>query len=196
MAAGLLADLAAQGIIVRRDGDKLRVKGPSGVLTDATLARLRAAKPQILAALADPAPAASSAADWRKHFAARLALAKVDGGRSEAEARAMAWESCITRWMDLHPVTSPAGRCAYCGEAEARGAVVVPFGIEPHAWLHPDCWPAWFTQRRAEAEAALAPVLGDAPPAGRMGDLPPGPAKRAVRPSWRAGFGGEGVDHA
>lgn len=96
-----------------------------------------------------------TAADWRQHYAERLAVATSAGGAPEPRAREMARESCIVRWLDRHPAASPAGRCAQCGEAETRGAVVVPFGTGPHAWLHPGCWPAWSAGRRAAAERAL-----------------------------------------
>jgi hypothetical protein len=99
-----------------------------------------------------------TAADWREHFAERVAVAMIDGGQPEPQAREMARESCIVRWLDLHPVTSAPGRCAHCGEPETRGAAIVPYGTGPHAWLHPRCWPAWSDRRRREAERALAAV--------------------------------------
>jgi hypothetical protein len=57
---------------------------------------------------------------------------------------------------DHHPSSSPVGHCAWCGQPEAGGAAVVPFGVgERHTWLHPHCWPAWHRRRRADALAAL-----------------------------------------
>ena len=37
--------------------------------------------------------------------------------------------------------------------------VVVPFGTDNHAWLHPECWPAWHEARRSQAIVALR-VMG------------------------------------
>jgi hypothetical protein len=60
-------------------------------------------------------------------------------------------------WLDQHPAPSPEGFCAWCGKAETPDAVVVPFGVVPgtHAWLHPECWPAWHRTRREHALCAL-----------------------------------------
>jgi hypothetical protein len=68
-----------------------------------------------------------------------------------------AFEFCIVEWLNQHPAPSPPGRCGWCGRPESPGAVVVPFGAEPgtHAWLHSECWPAWYAARKAEAIAAL-----------------------------------------
>lgn len=64
--------------------------------------------------------------------------------------------------FDTHPEPSPPGRCAWCGQAEAPGAIVIPFGTKPraHTWLHVECWPAWFQARKAKAEEALPDLQG------------------------------------
>ena len=61
------------------------------------------------------------------------------------------------RVANRNPTPSGAGRCAWCGQPEANGAVVVPYGTEPgtHAWLHTECWPAWQEVRRSQALQAL-----------------------------------------
>jgi hypothetical protein len=71
------------------------------------------------------------------------------------ETPAVAFETRVARWLDQHPEPSPPGRCAWCGQAEAPGAVVVPFGTGPHTWLHGECWPAWFQARKAQAMEAV-----------------------------------------
>jgi hypothetical protein len=68
------------------------------------------------------------------------------------------FEARIVEWLNQHPAPSTPGRCAWCGRTETPGAVVLPFGTEPgtHAWLHAECWPAWYRARRADATEALA----------------------------------------
>jgi hypothetical protein len=75
--------------------------------------------------------------------------------RTDAEAQA--FECCIIEWLNRNPTPSGAGRCAWCGQTEANGAVVVPYGTEPetHTWLHAECWPTWHETRRARAKEAL-----------------------------------------
>ena len=71
-------------------------------------------------------------------------------------------EACIVEWLNQHPAPSMPQRCAWCGKPESPGAVVLPFGTEPgtHAWLHDECWHAWYAGRKADAVAALTSVLG------------------------------------
>src|ERR1041385_4131071 len=68
--------------------------------------------------------------------------------RHKSELRALLQTSTV-QWLDQNPEPSPPGRCAWCGLAENASAVVVPFGTEPgtHAWLHSECWPAWYQSR-------------------------------------------------
>jgi len=66
-------------------------------------------------------------------------------------------EADIARWLDAHHTPTDPGKCAHCEQSETPAAMVVPFGGKSagHVWLHPDCWPAWMSARRAEAVAAL-----------------------------------------
>ena len=91
------------------------------------------------------------------YFEERAAVAEFDGGLSRNEAEAQAFECCIVEWLNRNPTPSAPGRCAWCGQTEANGAVVVPYGTEPgtHAWLHTECWPAWQEFRRFQAQKAL-----------------------------------------
>jgi hypothetical protein len=73
--------------------------------------------------------------------------------RHKAEIIALLRARGVVEWLDQHPAPSPPGRCAWCGRPEARGAVVLPFGTEPHTWLHTECWPAWHQERMAAALA-------------------------------------------
>ena len=78
-----------------------------------------------------------------------------------AMATARALECCAVEWLNHNPVRSAPGRCVWCGRPENAGATVVPFGVgEHHAWLHPDCWPAWHAHRRAAASLAITEMLG------------------------------------
>lgn len=80
----------------------------------------------------------------------------VDGEQAEGEARRIAFEGCVVRWLDLHPVISSPDQCAGCGKPDRPGKIV-PSGSVPlgHAWLHPGCWHQWSVARRAEAVTAL-----------------------------------------
>jgi len=82
----------------------------------------------------------------------------IDGKQPEPEARRNAYECCVVRWFDLHPVTSDGTACAACGKPDLPGDALTSFGIDPPgaAWLHSRCWEAWRDGRRAEAAAALA----------------------------------------
>ena len=110
--------------------------------------------------IARPDPVAPSrgwtAADWRETYEERLALAMIDGEQAEPEARRIARESCVARWLDMHPATSEPDRCAWCGKTDTPGDIV-PFGTEPigHVWLHHRCWEPWCGHRRAQAAEAL-----------------------------------------
>jgi hypothetical protein len=39
---------------------------------------------------------------------------------------------------------APAALCEACGEPGG----LVPFGIGPWSWLHVECWPEWFANRK------------------------------------------------
>jgi hypothetical protein len=96
------------------------------------------------------------AADYKALFDERAAILEFDGGLTRSEAEKKAIEHCVTEWQNRHPLSSPAGHCAWCRNPASTGAAVVPFGVgERHAWLHPYCWPAWYRLRRADALAAL-----------------------------------------
>ena len=85
-------------------------------------------------------------------------MAEFDGGRSPAEAEAYAFEACILEWLNQHPEPTDRSRCAYCGETEKSGAVVVPFetASHGHTWLHHSCWHEWYAKRRDMAIQALS----------------------------------------
>ena len=135
---GLLRDLEAIGATVEPAGTQLILRAGPAAIPAALVRRIREAKADLLEILAgDP-------------------TAMEQRGRKDVD---VCRENCIAQWLDQHPNPSPAGRCAYCGQPEWTGAMVVPFGVTPgtHAWLHAECWPAWHERRRGEAERALLP---------------------------------------
>jgi hypothetical protein len=95
--------------------------------------------------------------DWQVFSEERAAVAEFAGGLPRADAEAQAFECCVVEWLNRNPTPSGAGRCAWCGQPQTHGAVVVPYGTEPgtHAWLHAECWPAWHELRRSHAQQAL-----------------------------------------
>jgi hypothetical protein len=95
-------------------------------------------------------------ADWRWFFKERAAAAE-QSGLAHAEVEAQAFECCVVEWLNRHLAGSPPDRCCWCGGMEdVLGAgVLLPFGGNPHAWLHRGCWERWRDWRRGEAVAAL-----------------------------------------
>ena len=72
-----------------------------------------------------------------------------------------ALESRMVEWLNRNPPAATASdRCAWCGEDEEIGTVIVPFlaGNHGHVWLHSECWHAWGRNRRDKALAALKAV--------------------------------------
>ena len=154
-AAEALKVARAAGVELSLDGDDLVLEAPAPP-PEAVL-DLLAHNKLGLVALLRPGRDGWSHDDWRQTYEERLAVAMIDGEQPEPEARRVAWESCIVRWWDLHPVRSAPDHCAECGRTGLPGNIV-PFGAEPagHAWLHPGCWSSWFAGRREQAAAALA----------------------------------------
>jgi hypothetical protein len=99
--------------------------------------------------------------EWRAFFDKWVTLAESKGGLPRAKAEDRAFTCCVVEWSNHHFVGSPPGRCSACGEPDLGGDPLLPFGFGTTgpAWLHGRCWPAWRSNRQAEAAAALA-VLG------------------------------------
>jgi hypothetical protein len=136
------------------DGVDLVVRGPSE-MPESIVRDLARHKAEVIALLGKRRPP-GNAGDWLALFHERVAALEFDADLPRAEAEARALEHCLVEWLNRHPVSSPAGHCAWCGSPESTGAAVVQFGVgERHTWLHPLCWPAWHRRRRADALAAL-----------------------------------------
>jgi hypothetical protein len=151
-AAEALKAARAAGIKLAIDGDDLVLEA-SASPPPAVIDRLAGYKTEIVAMLRPR----RSAEDWLLFFEERAAIAEFDAGLSRAEAEAQALASCIVEWLNQHPAPSAPGRCAWCGNAESRSAVVLPFGTEPgtHTWLHAECWSSWHRARKTDAIAAI-----------------------------------------
>ena len=154
-AAEALKAARAVGIHLEVDGDDLLLEA-SAPPPSAILEILSRHKAEIVAVLR-PGRDGWSAEDWLLFFEERAAITEFDGGLSRTDAEAQALACCIVEWLNQHPAPSAPGRCAWCGNAESRSAVVLPFGTEPgtHTWLHAECWSSWYRARKTDAIAAL-----------------------------------------
>ena len=170
----LLAAVQAAGATIRRDGNFLDIEA-SAPLPEDLLARIKEAKPALMSILTEVGippdststrqrPTAGTADPWnakdyRARFEELAAAAEHDGGLTRAKAEARAYESVLTHWWNNNLTASnPDDGCAWCGKPETPYAVIVPFGIGPHVWLHHACWGAWCASRRVEAATALAAI--------------------------------------
>src|SRR4029077_20897434 len=98
-----------------------------------------------------------TAADWREFFNERAAVAEHTGMMPKDKAERMAYESCITHWLDLNPPTINSDTCNHCGKPAGiigRDSVITGGGH----YLHHTCHTPWLAWRRQEAIAALAAI--------------------------------------
>ena len=144
-ARNLLDELAGIGATLEPDGQQLILRAGPNPVPAALVRRLREAKSDLIAALATRSPQS----DTGLETSARSVPSHVDTD--------VAFSMRVIRCLNQHPSPSEPGRCAWCGEAELTGAVVLPFGTEPgtHTWLHSECWPAWSRARYDEAALKL-----------------------------------------
>jgi hypothetical protein len=155
-AADALHAARSAGITVAIDGEGLLLEGtaepPQAVLDE--LVRHKLAILDLLRSR----QRGWSPERWRSFFDKRWRMAATSGRQPHVHAETMALECCVVEWLNQHPAPSAPGRCAWCGNAESPGAVVLPFGTEPgtHAWLHAECWSGWHRARKTDAIAALS----------------------------------------
>lgn len=124
----------------------------------------KVAKPvvQALAGLAtlaaSPAHIASwDTTDWQTFFDERAGVAEYDGGLSRPDAESMAYEACISHWLNKNPPAhSVMNACPQCSQPAETNAVAGKYGNGGHIWLHDKCHVPWLVRRRQEAVAALA----------------------------------------
>ena len=125
LARALLAELrAAGGEVVAVGPGRLKVRAPSP-LPDDLMARLRAAKPELVATLGrpctEPERAAWDATDWRAFYEKRAAIREYDGQRPRPEAERLAWGEMQNEWHQRHGEITPPRQCAGCGEPIGGG---------------------------------------------------------------------------
>jgi hypothetical protein len=101
----LLAEVAEAGGRIEVHGDRLRLTAPKPLPPD-LIARIRDAKPALLAALDGPT-------DWRTRY--REATAHWGALHPPVEAAGLAWGELLARWHRLHGERTPEWQCAGCG---------------------------------------------------------------------------------
>jgi len=113
-----------------------------------------------------------SASDWQAYFDERAGIAEFDGGLTRQEAEAVAFECCVTEWLNRNRVESSPDICAGCGGGEGDKSRLIPFGTSEsgYSWLHLKCSPDWHVGRRATAAGVLA-VMGIVVSTEPSGDL-------------------------
>lgn len=156
--AAILKQAQADGLSLTLTGrGTMLIKGPQPAV-DRWKPALRECKAGLLALLQAASSAPWDAADWRAYRDERAAVAEFDGGLSRRDAEGMAYRSCVSEWLCRHPQVSAPGSCAHCGRGDLAGRIVMPYGdaVHGHIWLHGECWPAWYAQRRQAAVEALA----------------------------------------
>jgi hypothetical protein len=135
----LLDDLAVIGATVEPAGDRLILRAGPTAIPAKLVNRVREAKADLIATLA-------------RHEACEQDPAS----DSEPQFKCRTLDACVVEWLNRNPSFSLAGRCVWCGKPQTPSAMVLPFGAsEHHAWLHAECWSAWYQRRREEAVLAL-----------------------------------------
>src|SRR4051812_29763133 len=104
-----------RGVSVQVRGTEVILDGPVQVLTDELVAKLRASKSTLLAALAS-SETAWDATDWQAYFDERAAVRQYDGAFSCSDAETLAFEDCVQRFVSMdHRRSGAVGVCAHCG---------------------------------------------------------------------------------
>ena len=104
-AQALLREIRGYEIAIQASGDQLIVEGPAAALSDDVVARLQAAKPDLLMLLGHQSRShAWDAEDWLAYFDERAAIREWDGGLCRDDAEHHAFEDTATQWLRLNPV--------------------------------------------------------------------------------------------
>ena len=155
-AVELIASVRAAGGMIRRGGDTIELVAPAPLATD-LVARIRAAKPLLLAAL-DDLP------EWQARH--REALAHWRASRFPEEATELAWGDLQNRWHRQHGKRFPVWQCAGCREPIGGApALAMIDGNKVHL-DEIDCLIRYGQHWRGEATQALV-TIGLRPPAGK-----------------------------
>ena len=153
----LIAAVVAAGGVIRRDGDMIELAAPRP-LPRGLVARIREAKPALLAILAETA-------DWRERHSE--ALAYWGALHPTPEAARLAWRELEDHWHRLHGACFPQWQCAGCRDPiGGLAALDLADGNRVHLdEVHGlDCLLAFGERWRREATAGLR-ALGLDPPA-------------------------------
>lgn len=111
----LLDEIAGAGARIEARGERLRLTAPKPLPAD-LVARIRTAKPALLAALAE-------VPDWQARH--REALSHWEALHSADEAARLAWGELQVRWHRLHGERLPEWQCAGCGEPIGGGEALM-----------------------------------------------------------------------
>jgi hypothetical protein len=106
-----------------------------------------------LEAADDPA---ADARRWRRMFEDRTIVVQRVRNLPQAEAERAAFDIVLVEFLNRNHADTPSDRCAWCGRSETTDDMLLPFGVNRHAWLHDYCWASWRARRRAEAIHQLA----------------------------------------
>ena len=134
------------GVALSRDGDKLRVKAPPGVITPELRVWLAKNKESLLVTL-----------DWQEFYGERAAVAEHCGKMPRDQSEKQAFESCVSKWLDKHLPVIILDVCTHCGKRAGvigRDAIITGSGH----WLHHKCHSLWQVHRRQQAIDALATI--------------------------------------
>ena len=170
---GCLAELGAS--VAPTDGDRLVVRaGPSGI-PPVLMARLRAAKSDLIAALALGAHAPSQTADstthpvdaawWRNHFMIRTTHWELGGYRPHLEAQWLAFAEMLHELRERHGRRWPTWQCAGCDELiGGLLALTLADGNRVHFDEETQCLIRFGRRWRGDAVAGLRTLEIEAPP--------------------------------
>ena len=109
-------------------------------------------------------PSPDEAVKWRRRLENGIKTIERMRSAGQAEAAQEAFRGLVVVYSnETFPRNCDPNRCAHCRRAEDPSSPLIPLGVGPHAWLHPDCWEAWRSDRRAKAMAELAALGIEAP---------------------------------
>jgi hypothetical protein len=162
-AAELLRRLSEIGATVNPAGDKLVVRAGARPVPAELVKHLRAAKAEVLAALA-PTTGGHDAAWWRRELTVRT-LDRLLGDRTRGDAERLAFNHLVLEWHRDHGASVPKWQCAGCGKPIGGLEVLALADGNRVHFQALDCLLRYGERWRSAATAALR-SLGLDPPTG------------------------------